>query len=58
MINFVAASYSLDTLFTSNQDFPENKTPSTWLRKTTQIENASDHNKGREAFIIPQSFIV
>lgn len=37
----VAASYSLDTLFTSNQNFPEDKTLLTLLRKTTQIGNAS-----------------
>lgn len=40
MINCVAASYSLDMLFTSNQHFPENKTP-TILRKTTRIGNVS-----------------
>lgn len=44
MINLVAASYSLDTFFTSNQYFPENKTLSTLWRKTTQIRNASVHN--------------
>lgn len=41
MINFVAASYSLDILFTGKQNFPENKTLLTLQRKTTQIGNAS-----------------
>lgn len=37
----VAASYSPDTLVTSNQYFQESKTLSTGLRKTTQVRNAS-----------------
>lgn len=43
VINVVAASYSLGTWVTSNQYFPENKTLSTLLRKTTPIRNPSVH---------------
>jgi hypothetical protein len=41
LMTFVAASYSLDILFTSNQYFPGNKTPSTLPSKTAKIGNAS-----------------